>query len=155
MATILTSIHEGPVPVIALDSPHDCGAECIFIGRTRGETHPNHGALLRLEYEMYEPMAAKLLREMAEQAAARWVCGSVRIVHAKGAVPLGEASVVIQVVTPHRAASFEACRHLIEKLKQELPVWKREIWERGETFVEGWSVKSDQNKKTGNQESRK
>lgn len=140
MATILTSIHEGPVPMVALESPHDCGAECLFIGRTRAQMHAEHGALLQLEYEMYEPMAAKLLRVMAEEAATRWNCGAVRIVHAKGAVPLGQASVVIQVVTPHRAASFEACRHLIERLKQELPVWKRERWERGETLVEGWSV---------------
>ena len=46
-------------------------------------------------------------------------------------MPLGEASVVIQVVMPHRAASLEACRHLIERLKHELPVWKREVWEGG------------------------
>ncbi len=140
MATLLTSIRQGPVPVVAIDAPTACGAECVFIGKTRGETHPDHGDLLRLEYDMYEPMAARLLRDMARDAAARWNCGAVRIVHAKGPVGLGEASVVIQALTPHRADAFDACRHLIDRLKQELPVWKREIWQRGETFVEGWCV---------------
>jgi len=140
MSSIITAIHDGAVPILPLDVPTGCGAECIFAGRTRGENHPQHGALLQLEYEMYEPMAAKLLRDMADDAAARWDCGVIRLVHAKGPVPLGEASVVIQVVTPHRAASFEACRHLIERLKHELPVWKHEVWERGRTFVEGWNV---------------
>lgn len=140
MATLLTSICQGPVPVVTIDAQAACGAECIFIGRTRRETHPEHGDLERLEYEMYEPMVSRLLSEMAHNAATRWNCGAVRIVHAKGPVGLGEASVVIQVLTPHRADAFEACHHLIDRLKQELPVWKREIWQRGETFVEGWSV---------------
>ncbi len=138
MATILTSIHEGPVPILAIDAPADCGAECLFAGRTRGQLHETHGRLLRLDYEMYQPMVQKLLHDMAVDSAARWQCGVVRVVHATGPVALGEASVVIQVLTPHRAASFEACRHLIERLKMELPVWKHEIWERGRTFAPGW-----------------
>jgi molybdopterin synthase catalytic subunit len=142
MPALLTAIHDGPVPILPLDVPGSCGAECVFAGRTRGQTHPDHGRLLRLEYEMYEPMAARLLRAMAEDAAAKWDCGVVRAVHARGPVPLGEASVVIQVATPHRAASFEACRYLIERLKHELPVWKHEVWENGRTFVEGWIVKT-------------
>lgn len=141
MPALLTAIHDGPVPIIAFDVPADCGAECIFAGRTRGQAHPQLGPLQRLEYELYEPMAVKLLDAMAADAVERWDCRAVRIVHAKGPVPLGEASVVIQVLTPHRAASFAACRHLIERLKQELPVWKHEIWERGRTFVEGWIAK--------------
>lgn len=140
MAALITSICTGPVPIIDLSSHLHCGAECIFAGRTRSEIHAEHGHLLRLEYEMYEPMVEKMLSDMAAEAASRWTCGAVRLVHAKGAIALGQASVVIQVLTPHRADSFEACRYLIDRLKQELPVWKREIWERGETFVEGRSV---------------
>jgi len=148
MAALITSICQGPVPLIDMSPHDDCGAECVFIGRTRNETHPEHGRLLRLEYEMYQPMVEKLLHAMAQEAATKWICGAVRIVHASRAVPLGQPSVVIQVLTPHRADSFEACRHLIEKLKRELPIWKREIWERGETFVEGWSVNTSASTKS-------
>ncbi len=136
-STIDVGIHLGAVPVVALPWPDDCGGECVFIGRTRGETHAQFGRLLRLEYEMYEPMAVKVMHAMALDAAERLGCRAVRIVHAKGPVALGEASVVIQVATAHRGESFVACKHLIDRIKHELPVWKREIWERGSTFVEG------------------
>ncbi len=131
------AIHDGPVAPADLPFPGDCGAEGIFLGRTRRETHPQFGPLVRLEYEVYEPMALKLLQSLADDAAARFGARVVRIVHAGGAVGPGEASVVIQVATAHRGESFDAARYLIDRLKQELPIWKREIWEGGETFVEG------------------
>lgn len=135
--TIHTGIHPGPVPILELPWPDDCGGECIFVGRTRGENHPQFGRLLRLEYEMYEPMADRIMQGMALDAVQRFACRAVRIVHAKGAVDIGQASVVIQAATAHRAESFAACRHLIERIKHELPVWKHEIWEHGRTFVQG------------------
>lgn len=136
-ARIDTSLHDGPVEAVALDWPADCGGECVFLGRTRVETHPEHGKLLRLEYEAYGPMAAKLLHEIAGDAAEKFGCRAVRIVHARGVVAPGQASVVIQAAAPHRGEAFDACRWCIERIKHELPVWKREIWERGETFSEG------------------
>jgi molybdopterin synthase catalytic subunit len=93
--------------------------------------------LVRLEYEVYEPMATKVLGSMAKDAAKKFGCRAVRMVHARGAVKPGEASVVIQVATPHRGEAFEACRYLIDRLKHDLPVWKREVWRDGETFVDG------------------
>ena len=139
---VIVGVQEGPVVIESLDWPADCGGECSFLGRTRAESPPEHGALLRLEYEMYEPMAVKVLDAMARDAAKQWDCRAVRLVHSRGAVGLGEASVVIQVATPHRAEAFAACRYLIDRLKHELPVWKHEIWERGRTFVEGCCVKT-------------
>jgi molybdopterin synthase catalytic subunit len=127
----------GPVAIDAMPWPGDCGAEASFVGRTRDERHPHFGKLLRLEYEVFAPMANKLMREMCEAAAKRWPVRAVRMAHTQGAVGIGQASVVIQVATPHRREAFEACRFLIDTLKHELPIWKREIWERGETFVEG------------------
>jgi molybdopterin synthase catalytic subunit len=135
--TIVTALHPGPVAAETLDWPTDCGAESVFLGRTRRETHPRFGPLIRLEYEVYAPMATKLLRTMAEEAAQRWDCRIVRVAHAQGVVPPGQASVVIQVGTPHRTEAFTACRYLIDRIKHELPIWKREVFERGETFVEG------------------
>jgi len=136
-SSIETGMQAGPVSVVSLDWPTDCGGEAIFLGRTRRETHREFGDLLRLEYEAYGPMASKLLDTMAREAAARWGCRIVRIAHATGAVLPGQASVVIQVGTPHRSEAFAACRYLIDRIKHELPIWKREIWQRGETFVEG------------------
>ncbi len=137
---IIVAVQNGPVSVSALDWPGLCGGECVFLGRTRDETHPEYGSLVRLEYEVYEPMATKVLDQMARDAAAQFGCQSVRIVHAQGPVAPGEASVVIQVATPHRGEAFDACRYLIDRLKHELPVWKREVWRDGETFVEGCCV---------------
>lgn len=137
---IEVSLHDGPVSWSPLSWPADCGAEAVFLGRTRIEEHPQFGALVRLEYETYAPMTQKLLEGMAREAARRWSCGAVRIIHASGAVHPGDASVVIQVATPHRGASFDACRYLIDRLKAEAPIWKREVWQRGRTFVEGSTV---------------
>lgn len=134
---ISVAVQNGPVSVVALDWPGDCGGECVFLGRTRADRHAEFGPLDRLEYEVYEPMAQKVLEKLAREAVEKFGCRAVRIVHAKGPVKPGEASVVIQVATPHRGESFEACRFLIDALKRELPVWKREVWRDGETFVEG------------------
>ena len=132
-----TALQDGPVDAAPLDWPEDCGAEAVFLGRTRCEDHPQMGPLQHLEYEVYEDMAISLLGDMAHEAAHRFGCRAVRIVHARGAVKPGEASVVIQVATPHRAESFEACRYLIDRLKHELPIWKRQVWRDGQTFVPG------------------
>ncbi|MEX0775297.1 MAG: molybdenum cofactor biosynthesis protein MoaE [Phycisphaeraceae bacterium] len=142
---IHAGLHDGPVSLAALDwaALGECGAEACFLGRTRAEIHPQFGALQRLEYEAYGPMAARLLDEMARTAALQWGAHAVRLVHASGIVPVGEPSIVIQVATPHRAEAFGACRDLIERIKHELPIWKREIWEHGTTFVEGCCVKSE------------
>lgn len=131
------ALTDGPVDTAPLDWPPDCGGEASFLGRTRVETHPEFGNLVRLEYEVFGPMARKLMQQMAEEAARRFQCRCIRMVHACGSVLPGQASVVIQVAAPHRGEAFSACRHLIDTLKHELPIWKREIWERGETFVEG------------------
>ena len=134
---IQTSVVEGPVAVAALDWPGPCGAEAMFVGRTREEDHPEFGPLKELDYEVYGPMAEALLRQAAEDAAAAHGALAVRVVHSCGMVAPGEASVVIQVATPHRAEAFVACRELIDRIKHELPVWKTEIWARGRTRVQG------------------
>jgi molybdopterin synthase catalytic subunit len=82
-------------------------------------------------------MAEKLLSEMAQEAATRFGCHAICFAHSFGPVQPGAASVVIQVATPHRSESFEACRYLIDRLKHELPIWKHEYWEQGRTIVKG------------------
>lgn len=117
--------------------PQPAGGECVFLGRTRAETHPDHGELKGLSYEAYQPMAEQVLQKLALEAAERFGCLAVRIHHALGEVPEGEASVLIQVATGHRGDSFDACRFLIDRLKQDAPIWKREVWADGTTWAEG------------------
>lgn len=130
-------------PVVYLpieDFPQPAGAECVFLGRTRIETHNTHGKLMRLDYKAYAPLAESTLRNLAEQAAREYSCLFVRVHHAIGEVPPGQASVLVQVVCGHRGKSFEACRWLIDTLKKQAPIWKHERWERGETWAEGTPV---------------
>jgi molybdopterin synthase catalytic subunit len=120
--------------------PQTAGGECAFLGRTRLETHPQHGRLMRLSYEAYAPMAEAVLRALARQAVDRFDCLIVRIHHAICEVPLGQPSVLVHVACEHRAAAFEACRFLIDRLKTEAPIWKREEWADGATWSKGVPV---------------
>jgi len=140
-AFIDVQLLDRPAVCIALKPfPAEAGGECIFLGRTRHETHPQHGRLIRLSYEAYVPMAEGLLRELAQQAIDRFDCLAVRIHHSVCEVPVGEASVLVQVACGHRAAAFEACRFLIDQLKSEAPIWKREMWADGSTWSAGTPV---------------
>ena len=134
---IETGLVWGPVEPVRLAWPPACGAEAAFVGRTRAETHEDYGPLLELRYEVYRPMAERLLADMARETADAWGAEAIRIAHAEGPVPVGAGSIAIQVATPHRSEAFDACRHLIERIKHALPVWKTELWERGRTFAAG------------------
>lgn len=116
------------------------GGECVFLGRTRREEDPDRGPLERLTYAAYEAMALKEMRRLAEQVAVDSGALFVRMHHAVGDVPVGEASVFVQVVCGHRAEAFAACRELIDRLKREVPIWKRERWADGDTWSEGAPV---------------
>ncbi len=137
---IETFLCQEPVSARGLDTHGTSGAEVVFIGRTRGERHPDHGALRHLTYECHEPMAVTILQELAEEASTTWHLERVRVQHAVGVVPPGAASVAIEVLAGHRGEGFEACRWLIDTLKQRLPIWKQEVWEDGTTWVEGQPV---------------
>ena len=109
------------------------GGIATFEGVTRGETDPLHGPLSHLDYEAYEKMALGKLGELARQAKERWSAGRVAIVHRLGKVKPGEASVVIAVACAHRAEAFDACRWLIDTLKKEVPIWKKNVYAGGFT----------------------
>jgi molybdopterin synthase catalytic subunit len=120
--------------------PQAGGAECVFLGRTRSEAHPKHGELIELHYEAYEEMALGVLKELARKAASKFDCLAVRVHHAVGDVPIGEASVVVNVVCDHRDMAFVACRFLIDSLKEQAPIWKQEVWADGTTWAAGTLV---------------
>ncbi|QQE12796.1 molybdenum cofactor biosynthesis protein MoaE [Planctomycetota bacterium] len=135
---IHTALQEGPVSISPLGWPADCGAECIFLGRTRLETHPKRGQLQRIIYHTYHEMAETKLHEIAVAASKKFPLRAIRIVHAHGPVPPSHASVIIQTATPHRSESFEATKFVIDTLKHAVPIWKQEIWaDNSSTWVKG------------------
>lgn len=111
-----------------LTAPESGGID-VFIGTTRN--HSNGRDVLRLEYEAFETMAVDQMKDLERRARERWPLHRVVIVHRLGIVPVGEASVVIGVSAGHRKEAFEACRFLIDALKQEVPIWKREHFADG------------------------
>mmetsp|Transcript_34434 Transcript_34434/g.53745 ORF Transcript_34434/g.53745 Transcript_34434/m.53745 type:complete len:149 (-) Transcript_34434:1233-1679(-) len=113
------------------------GGENAFLGRTRTEDHPENGKLTSLRYEAKESMALKVLEELAREAAQKYNLSFVRIIHSLGDVPVSKASVLVQVISPHRKETFEATAEIMDRLKKKVPIWKQEIWERGETWKDG------------------
>jgi len=110
----------------------------VFVGTTRAERHPVTGAaLVALDYEAYAEMAERQLADLAAAARGRFPVLRIAIVHRVGRVAVGEASVVIAVSTPHRAEAFEACRWVIDALKKDVAIWKREVWAEGATTWKG------------------
>jgi molybdopterin synthase catalytic subunit len=111
----------------------DCGAVVLFLGTTRD--HHDGRRVLRLAYEAYEPMALAALGALEQQATERFGIATCAIVHRLGAVPIGEASVVVAVASAHRAAAFDAARWAMDELKRTVPIWKKEFFAEG---GEGW-----------------
>lgn len=114
----------------------EAGAVDLFLGTTRRWTGGRETTTL--EYESYQRMALMEMRRLAVSASERWPIAKVCLWHREGDVPLREVSVLVGVSTPHRADAFEACRHLIDALKESVPIWKREQFADGTTeWVEG------------------
>jgi molybdopterin synthase catalytic subunit len=112
-------------------SPESGGID-VFIGTVRNATKGKK--VIKLEFEAYEPMAIAEMKKIAEQAFDKWQVQKVLIHHRTGVLEVGEVPVVIAVSAAHRAAAFDACRHIIDTLKQTVPIWKKEIFEDGEDW---------------------
>lgn len=119
--------------VVDLVSSDACGAIDVFIGTVRNQTKGK--AVVKLEFEAYEPMAIKEMQKIADRAASQWPVDKMAIYHRTGTLGHGEIAVIIAVSTPHRKASFEACQFAIDTLKETVPIWKKEFFEDGEVWV--------------------
>ena len=117
-------------PLLAAAARPECGAVNLFLGATRD--HHAGRRVLRLEYEAYEPMALAALAALERAACERFSLAHCVVVHRLGEVPVTEASVAVVVSSPHRAAAFEASRWLMDELKRNVPIWKKEFFEGGE-----------------------
>jgi molybdopterin synthase catalytic subunit len=111
------------------------GAVATFVGLVRGE-HVGR-RVVALEYEVYAPLATRTFAAIAAEVAENWPSVQLVLDHRVGRLAVGEPSVVIVAASPHRAEAFGACRYAIERVKQVAPIWKREIFEDGEDWVEG------------------
>ncbi len=123
-------------------APEGGGATCTFAGTTRPQTHPDFGELEALEYESAGPLADSMLHRLATDVATRHGLLGLRVAHAIGPVPVGEPSVRIEAFAAHRGPAFEGCREMIDRLKREVPIWKREKWRNGSTWSPNAAVLS-------------
>jgi molybdopterin synthase catalytic subunit len=130
--------------LIAAAKSCEDGAVVVFDGTVRNHTRGRQ--TLHLDYEAYEEMAVKQMRELVAEAIRRFGIRDAFIVHRLGRLHVGQTSVLIVVAAAHRGPAFEACRWLIDTLKKTVPIWKKEtfadgaVWAAGEPFPAGLSV---------------
>jgi molybdopterin synthase catalytic subunit len=115
------------------------GAINVFIGTVR-DTALNK-KVVWLEYEAYESMAVAETRKIIEEAATRWELMGWAVSHRVGTLKPGETAVAVAVSTKHRRASFEACQYIIDKLKEKVPIFKKEVFEDGAEWVSALNEK--------------
>jgi molybdopterin synthase catalytic subunit len=107
------------------------GGTCVFLGTVRD--HSDAGVVTGLSYEAWEELATRRLGEIADEMFERWPVRKVALLHRTGDLAVGEISVVVACSAPHRPGAFEACRHGIERLKEDVPIWKKEHLAGGES----------------------
>ncbi len=119
----------------------ESGAVALFLGVVRDNSRGRR--VLYLEYDAYPEMATRVMRRIAEEALERWPLTDVAMQHRTGRLEIGETSLLIAVSSPHRKEAFEACHHLVDRFKEVVPIWKKEVWEGGEVWIEGEPVSED------------
>jgi len=111
------------------------GAVALFLGTVRD--HDRGRRVVRLEYFAYAGMAEREMARIEREATARFGVSRIAVVHRIGELEIGEVSVAVAVASPHRAQAMEACRFVIDTLKEKVPIWKREHFEGGSVWIEG------------------
>ena len=109
------------------------GGVVTFMGVTRGET--NGRKVLGLEYEIYPDMAEKMLQRISDEVFQHWGIADVSITHRFGFLKPGDISMVVSVASPHRKSAFEACQYVVDRIKQDVPIWKKEVFEDGSVWI--------------------
>jgi molybdopterin synthase catalytic subunit len=106
------------------------GGTCVFIGTVRD--HGDAGTVTGLTYEAWDELAIERLTQIADELFQGWPVCRVALLHRSGELAVGEASVIVAVSSAHRAEAFDACRHGIERLKVDVPIWKKESLASGD-----------------------
>ncbi len=134
-------IVEGPIDqktVIEEASSSKAGAMVTFDGVVRN--HARGKKVTYLYYEAYPEMAEREMTKIREETMKRWSLEGMAMVHRTGRLEIGDSSVFIAISSPHRAEAFEACRFAIDSLKTSVPIWKKEHYEDGEIWIEGYGA---------------
>lgn len=129
---MLVRVQREPLDVAEVDAflrNERAGGACIFSGTTRRWTEKRETE--RLEYEAYDQMARDVMQRLAHSAHERWDLVRVAVIHRTGLVPVMDVSVLVGVSAPHRDDAFAACRWLIDTLKRDVPIWKKEHYADG------------------------
>jgi molybdopterin synthase catalytic subunit len=127
---------EGPIDapsVMAEAESDEAGSIASFVGTVRARSRGRN--VLYLEYEAYEGMAEQVMAELADTLKSKYALCEVAIAHRIGRVEIGEASVAIAVSAPHRHDALAACKEAIDRLKETVPLWKKEVYEGGEEWI--------------------
>jgi molybdopterin synthase catalytic subunit len=124
-----------PQPFIEHVRRDESGAVALFLGVVRDNNLGRR--VLHLEYDAYPQMAEKKLRQVAEEIMARWSITDIAIAHRTGRLEIGETSLLVVVSSPHRHEAFEACQQAVNRIKEVVPIWKKEVWEGGESWLAG------------------
>lgn len=120
-----------PAEAVASVADPAAGGTCVFLGTVRD--HSEAGDVTGLTYEAWEELALARLRELGGELFATWPLARVALWHRTGELGIGEVSVIVACSAAHRAEAFEACRHGIERLKGDVPIWKKEHLAAGES----------------------
>ncbi len=126
----LTDAPLDPAEALAFVADPAAGGTVLFSGTVRH--HSTAGDVTGLDYEAWPEQAEARLREIAGEMFDRWPVRKVALLHRTGHLAVGEVSVVVCCSAPHRAEAFEACRHGIERIKEDVPIWKKEALTSGE-----------------------
>ena len=111
----------------------ESGAVALFYGVVRNESEGRR--VLHLEYDAYPSMAVKKMREVAQEVRGRWPITEIAIAHRIGRLEIGETSLLVAVSAPHRREAFEACHWAVDRVKEVVPIWKKEYFEGGEIWI--------------------
>jgi molybdopterin synthase catalytic subunit len=131
----ITSEPLDPGPLVEAVRRDESGAVALFYGVVRNE---NMGRSVQyLEYDAYPEMAIKKMKEVADEVRAKFPVTGIGVMHRTGRLEIGETSLLVAVSSGHRREAFEACHYAVDRIKQIVPVWKKEVWEDGEEWIEG------------------
>ena len=131
-------IVEGPIDELELEHVVRTDADgAVIVFRGVARRHSRGRDVVHLEYEAYPEMAEKVMAQIGDEIRERWPVSNVAIVHRTGVLEIGQASVVIAIASPHRGEAFQATQYAIDRLKQVVPIWKKEVWSDGSQWI-GW-----------------
>ena len=118
-------------------SDPECGGLGVFVGTVRATPAvTGSGEVKRLDYDVHDELASTSLNEIATEAASRWDLRKVLALHRSGRCAVGDVTVIVACAAPHRTDALEACRFIIDEVKTKVPIWKREVYEDGSTWLE-------------------